>query len=208
MRHHRGFTLIEILLATAILAAGMAIAFATIHAATLIGQRDESAAAQLERMQSVERFFRQSLMRALPLSMGLSAQQEQTLFVGSSDHLRFVSELADGLGRGGPYVFDLFAVSHNGHIQLRLAVSPRLANQPVQPPDMTKSEVIADDLRQVQFHYRGIDHRMGEPGPWLDEWTHVERLPVIVAIQIEDETWAWPNMVVALPAATTLEVGS
>lgn len=208
MKHHRGFTLIEILLATAILAAGMAIAFATIHAATLIGQRDESSAAELERMRSVERFFRQSLMRALPLSMGLSAKQEQTLFIGSRDHLRFVSELADGLGRGGTYVFDLFAVSYHGHIQLRLAVSPRLANQPVQPADMTKSEVIADDLRQVQFHYRGINNRMGAAGPWLDEWTHDDRLPVIVAMQIADEARSWPEMIVALPAATALEVGS
>ena len=205
--NNRGFTLIEILLATAILAAGMALAFATVHSATLIGQRDGQIAVQMERMRSLEQFFRQSLRRSLPLSMGHTALQEQSLFVGANDHLRFVTELVDGLGRGGTYVFDLFAVQHNGATQLRLTVRQRLANKAVAPADVNTSEVIASDLRHVQFRYRGLDSKQNGLGPWLDEWPRGDKLPTLVSIQVKDAVWSWPEMIVALPLASNGEAG-
>ena len=205
---NRGFTLIEILLATAILAAGMALAFATVHSATLIGQRDGQIAAQLEQMRSIEQFFRQSLRRALPLSMGHSALQEQSVFVGTNDHLRFVTELVDGLGRGGTYVFDLFAVQSKGSIQLRVTVSQRLANKAVTPSDVNTSEVIASDLQSVQFRYRGMDSNQTGLGPWLDEWPRNDKLPTLVSIQVKDAVWTWPEMIVALPLSSNAEAGT
>ena len=53
-RAQRGFTLIEVLLATALLVGGLALAFATVRSALAISQRGEQMAAHNERMRAVE----------------------------------------------------------------------------------------------------------------------------------------------------------
>src|SRR5690606_33473967 len=53
MRRTRGFTLIEILLATALLAAGLALAFATLRAAGATADRGEALAQRNEHMRAV-----------------------------------------------------------------------------------------------------------------------------------------------------------
>jgi general secretion pathway protein J len=57
-RNVRGFTLIEVLLATVLLAAGLALAFATLRSATAMVQRGESIAQRNERIRAVEGFLR------------------------------------------------------------------------------------------------------------------------------------------------------
>ncbi|MET0129791.1 MAG: prepilin-type N-terminal cleavage/methylation domain-containing protein, partial [Stenotrophomonas chelatiphaga] len=60
-----GFTLIEVLLATALLAAGLALAFVTVRSAMTISQRGETMAADNERMRAVQGLLRRQLGQAL-----------------------------------------------------------------------------------------------------------------------------------------------
>ena len=53
-----GFTLIEVLLATTLLAAGLALGFATVRAAGATAERGEAMAARNERMRAVSEFLR------------------------------------------------------------------------------------------------------------------------------------------------------
>ena len=62
-RQH-GFSLIEVLLATVLLAAGLALAFASLRAATATTQRGESQAQRSERMRPVEGFLRRRIASA------------------------------------------------------------------------------------------------------------------------------------------------
>ena len=90
MRMHasRGFTLIEVLIATVLLAVGLTLAFATIGAATKTTQRGESMAAHSERIRAVEGFLRRRLESTRPVPFHFDAEsgaaQRRTGIAGGS----------------------------------------------------------------------------------------------------------------------------
>ena len=96
MRGARGFTLIEVLIATVLLAAGLTLAFATIGAATRTTQRGEGMASRSERMRAVEGFLRRRLeaARAVPFNVDAETGAPQR-FIGGPDRMRFVADLPD-----------------------------------------------------------------------------------------------------------------
>jgi len=202
-RRARGFTLIEILLATALLVGGLALAFATVRSAMAISQRGERMAAQNERMRAVEGFLRRRLSMALPTAAEPpDPTREPLYFLGESQRMLFVSELPGYLGRGGSYVHELQAVRGGRDLRLEVALTlvqngERIEETPPRPPEM-----LADALREVVFRYRGIDPRSGQLGEWQTQWDDTRRLPLLVEIRIVPlQGPAWPPMVAALSQA-------
>ncbi|RRU03814.1 type II secretion system protein J [Stenotrophomonas sp. 278] len=200
LRLQRGFTLIEVLLATVLLVGGLAMAFATVRSAMNIAQRGERIAAQNERMRAVEGFLRRRLSMALPTAAEPpDPTREPLYFQGEAQHMVFVSELPGYLGRGGPYVHELQARGRGDAQTLELGLTlvqngERIAETPPRPP-----EVLADALREVRFRYRGVDMRTGQLGDWQDRWEDTRRLPNLVEIRITPQQGApWPPLIVAL----------
>ena len=201
-----GFTLIEVLLATMLLAAGLALAFATVRAAGATAQRGEAMAARNERIRAVSEFLRtriggaQGIVFDLDQSTGASRR-----FAGTADRMRFVADLPDYLGRGGPHLHELRLARDGGDMALLVDFRMVLAGETIDAGDARPPEPLADGLRSVEFTYRALDKR-GVPGPWLYEWTHPEGLPLQVRVRIEDARGAWPDVVVALPMAASYGV--
>ncbi|RZA36405.1 MAG: prepilin-type N-terminal cleavage/methylation domain-containing protein [Lysobacteraceae bacterium] len=193
----RGFTLIEVLLATVLLAAGLALAFATLRSATAMVQRGEAMAQRNERIRAVEGFLRRRIASAEAIAFAINPQtRRQYRFVGEPGRMRFVADLPDYLGRGGPYLHDL-VVAGNGD-QLLASFHMVQGAQLVQERSPRPPEVLADELRAVRFRYRGLDQD-GKLAPWQDRWTAAEVLPLQVAIEIEPaQGKAWPPMIVSL----------
>ena len=133
----QGFTLIEVLLATVLLAAGLAIAFSTLGAATQATRRGEALAERNERIRAVEGFLRKRIAAARPLAF---ATDDDTLvpqrFVGGPDRMQFVADLPDYLGRGGPYLHDLQLVDGADGPELRVSFQLVMAGETFeeQPP--------------------------------------------------------------------------
>ena len=199
-RGARGFTLIEVLLATVLLVGGLALAFATVRSAMNIAQRGERVAAQNERMRAVEGFLRRRLsMAMLTATTPPDPTREPVYFLGEPQHMVFVSDLPGYLGRGGPYVHELQVRGSGDAQRLDLALTlvqngERIEETPPRPP-----EALADALRAVSFRYRGIDPRNGQLGDWQDRWEDTRRLPSLVSISVTPRQGpAWPPMVVAL----------
>jgi len=196
----RGFTLIEVLLATALLAGGLALAFVTVRSGMAISQRGEAMAADNERMRAVQGLLRRQLAQALrsPIEP-FDPAREPLFFIGQAQRLRFVSELPGYLGRGGAYVHDLQVVPDGDGVRLQLGLvmvqdGVQLPETPARAP-----EPLAAGLRRVTLRYRGRDTTTGELGEWLDEWEDTRRLPLLVALQVEPRRGpAWPQLVVAL----------
>ncbi|MEP6908404.1 MAG: prepilin-type N-terminal cleavage/methylation domain-containing protein [Pseudoxanthomonas sp.] len=193
----RGFTLIEVLLATVLLAAGLALAFTTLRSATAMVQRGEAMAQRNERMRAVEGFLRRRIASAESIAFASDRdQQRQYRFLGEPARMRFVSDLPDYLGRGGPYLHD-FVIDSNGG-RLLASFSMVQAARQVQESQARPPEILADDLRAVRFLYRGLDQD-GRLGKWQDRWAAADVLPLQVAIEIEAaDGKAWPAMVVSL----------
>ncbi|HYG05908.1 MAG TPA: type II secretion system protein J [Stenotrophomonas sp.] len=201
-RRAGGFTLIEVLLATVLLAAGLTLAFATLRSAGAISQRGEALATRSERMRSVEGFLRQRLTAALPVALGRDAQsQRPQRFIGEAQRLRFVADVPDYLGLGGPYLHDLGVTGQAPAQQLQLQLTQVQAGEVLAPAQAVAPELLADGLREVRFAYRGIDAQRGELGPWQDSWPDSDRLPGFVRIEVRDARGAWPPLLVALPQA-------
>jgi general secretion pathway protein J len=191
----RGFTLIEVLLATLLMAAGLALAFATLRSATAMVQRGEAIAQRSERIRSAESFLRRRIASAQGIGFATDPQtQQQTRFLGEPQRMRFVSDLPDYLGRGGPYLHDLSVAEG------RLLVSFTLVQggQAIEEAQARPPEALATGLRAVRFHYRGIDPE-GGLGGWQKQWATSDVLPVQVAIDVESADGVrWPTMIVSL----------
>jgi general secretion pathway protein J len=196
-----GFTLLEVLLATALLAGGLALAFVTLRSAGAVSQRGEEIAKQSERIRAVESFLRQRLVSALPVVMERASDTGQVLlFVGEPQRMRFVADVPDYLGRGGPYRHELSVEGNAPAQRLMLALAMVQAGHVVDeapvPPEM-----LADALEEVHFGYRGIDPQSGKLGDWQERWEWHDRLPVLVRIEIRSTRGKWPPLLVALPQA-------
>lgn len=202
MKRSAGFTLIEVLLATVLLASGLALAFATLRAATATAQRGEALAQRSERMRAVEGFLRHRIAGTRPIGFGLDETDGVPLrFIGEPDRLRFVADLPDYLGRGGPHLHDLTVVEGDDGLQLRVAFSLVLAGETFEEADPRPPELLADRLQSARFRYRTLTDE-GALGEWLERWDTADRLPLQVEVTLQDRDGRpWPPLVVALPLA-------
>ncbi|WP_337054265.1 type II secretion system protein J [Pseudoxanthomonas sp. USHLN014] len=198
-RRAAGFTLLEILLATLLLAAGLAVGFATLRAATGLVHRGEATAARNERIRAVQGFLRSHLASAQAIAFARDPERGLAYrFAGTGTRMRFVADLPDYLGRGGPYLHDVSATEDGSRLQVDLKMVQ--AGQTIDEPGTPRPpELLADRLKSVRFRYRGLLPDNGGLGPWQDGWTQVEALPVQVSIEIVPADGPrWPDMVVTL----------
>jgi len=202
MRAIAGFTLIEVLLATALLAAALALGFATLSAATATVNRSETLARENERMRAVANFLRVRIASARAIGFALDKESGAPIrFVGSADRMRFVADLPDYLGRGGPYLHDISVTGERGRRGLQVVFSQVQNGAEINETTPRKPEPLADELADVQFRYRALDAE-GALGEWEDHWDQSDRLPLQVSVRVlQANNVAWPELVIALPAA-------
>ncbi len=202
----RGFTLLEVLLATALLAAGLALAFATLRSATAVAGRGEAMAREQERIRAVDGYLRTRLAAALPIALATDRTTGMaSRFIGEPQRMRFVAALPGYLGRGGPHLHDLAVASTGRALELRLAFAMVQGGEVLE--DTRLSERLAGDLRRVAFRYRGLDAE-GTLGPWMDHWEATDLLPLQVAVHVESADGSpWPTLIVTLTRSDGGAVG-
>lgn len=205
-RSAAGFTLIEVLLATMLLAAGLALGFATVRAAAATAQRGEAIAARNERIRAVSEFLRRRIGGAQGIVFELDQETGASRrFGGQAQGMRFVADLPDYLGRGGPHLHALQVANGGDGIALQVDFRMVLAGKIVEGSAARPPEPLAKGLRSVQFAYRAAG-KVGKPAPWRYDWEHPEALPTQVRVRIADAQGAWPDVVVALPLAASYGV--
>ncbi|WP_159017345.1 prepilin-type N-terminal cleavage/methylation domain-containing protein [Cognatiluteimonas profundi] len=200
----RGFTLIEVLLATSLLAAALALGFAVLSAATATVNRGEVLSQRNTLMRAVSGFLRTRIGSARAIAFALDPQGgTPILFVGERGRMRFVADLPDYLGRGGPYLHDISVSGDTpGQLGLTVAFSQVQNSTQIAEDAPRKPEPLAGKLKDVQFRYRAID-ATGALGGWQEQWTQVDRLPLQVSIRVTPADGpAWPEIIIALPVAS------
>lgn len=195
-----GFSLIEVLLATSLLALGLALGFATLRAATATVERGEMIAARSERMRAVDGFLRRRLASATPIVFAVDQDTGRMVrFIGEPDRMRFVADLPNYLGRGGPHLHDIAVLDGAGGPALTVAFAMVAGGGIIDSPDPRPPETLVPDLVEARFRYRGIGED-GLLGEWTDTWEQVDALPLQVSVELSSRGGGvWPALVVMLP---------
>ncbi|NYZ62881.1 prepilin-type N-terminal cleavage/methylation domain-containing protein [Luteimonas deserti] len=201
-RRPGGFTLIEVLLATVLLAAGLALALTTLRAATGTVERGEGLAERSERMRAVEGFLRRRLGSAQQIAFHTDETTGAIhLFVGEPDRVRFVADLPNYLGQGGPHLHDIAGHEAGGRRRLTVAFGMVMTGRTIETTDPRPPEPLLEALGELRLRYRGFDET-GALGPWQDRWGPGS-LPLQVEIGITTEREGpWPPILVTLPQGT------
>lgn len=201
-----GFTLIEVLLATMLLAAGLTLGFATLRAAGATVERGEAMAARNERMRAVSEFLRSRVGGAQGIIFNLDdASGQAQRFIGDAHSMRFVADLPDYLGRGGPHLHAFSVEGRGGTQVLQVDFRMVLAGETLAMADARPPEPLVEGLRSVRFSYRTNSGAIA-PAPWQPQWEYPEALPQQVRVEIADAQGPWPTLVIALPQAASYGV--
>ena len=191
----RGFSLVEVLLAVTLLAAGIGLAFATLRNASQATARAEDIAQRNERLRAVQSFLRRQVDGALAMPYEyIEATGEATVFEADAETLRFVAPMPGYLSRGGPYVQEFRLV--RGDRGLQLEFQHRLLG-PEGPIEAEREpEVLLEGIAEGRFETRTLGQD-GEPGPWTSDWETPGQLPRLVRLRLrmDDPQSHWPTLV-------------
>ncbi|WP_158601770.1 prepilin-type N-terminal cleavage/methylation domain-containing protein [Solilutibacter pythonis] len=195
-----GFTLLEVLLATLLLASAIAVTAASVRGMARAGARSETKLAENGERNAVLGLLRARIAAAMAVKFDLGDGGE-TVFVGGPARMEFVTDLPPYTTLAGPMRQVIEAQPVAAGQLLCVANGPRqISGLRCQPGAQT---TLVDGLAQAGFRYRGRDED-GRPGPWLDEWKRPEILPEWVEVKLTARPGQheWPLLRVRLPLAT------
>lgn len=191
-----GFTLIEVVVATSLLALGLAIAFGTMRSAARATATAEASAQRQERLRAVQGFLRTQLSAALPIPYEFDGESGSATFMHVEQRkLQFVATMPGYLARGGPYLQTLELVS--GADGQKLVFQHQLLSADGAAEAEREPVVLLEGIADASFEARSLDER-ARPGRWQDEWEVAGQLPpqLRLRLQFRDKSRRWPEFVV------------
>ena len=203
-----GFTLMEALIALAILS----LLLATIFGSLRVTSRSWEVAARHSENNEALRlgvdFMRRQIEQAIPLRMN-DGEEVRLLFVGESERLRFASPLPMHAG-GASIHWLVFEVSEagDGRRSLRVSYGPldalrELPDVAGADPAGMESVSVIEGIGGVSFRYFG-SVQDGRTPAWHDTWNHKSRLPELVQLVIHagSNPQQWPELLIPLRVDT------
>jgi general secretion pathway protein J len=200
MRRAAGFTLIEMVVAMALLGAMMLL----LYGGLTFGLRGWDAADVNGRRTADQRiatnFLRREISETFPMRFK-DPLQLKLAFEGKRDSLRFTSSRPAGISAQGLSLVGL-AVENDNAKRTRSLVMRRAppddAAKDFGPLDRGEATVLFEGVDSVAFSYFGSDSELNDP-QWTDNWEFPGRVPQLIRVQVRmaDGT-AMPEMVVRL----------
>lgn len=197
MRKARGFTLLEMLVVTGLMALLVLLGLNLMRSTAAATTKSEAAAQRNEKCRSVQSFIRRQITGALPLAYEFDATNgEATYFFGERDKLQFVANMPGYLSYGGAYLqtFELKRSGENYRLEFQF--------QQITPDGLLDAErepeILLEGIKSGEFAYRTLDDQ-ARPGGWQNSWEVPTQIPLQVRLKIEfsDAKMHWPELVAA-----------
>lgn len=191
VRRECGFTLMEVVIALVLLALLMSLAYGAFRTTAASVERGEALIDRTERMRVAQQFLRRQLSFALPMMferVDLGAD-ENKVFEGDGETLRYVAPMPGYLARGGAHVQTLRLRSDGDGLRLEFEHVLLNGFDPLEPAprEQRPPVVLLQGASDASFEYRGLDEE-GLLGEWLSSWEDRARLPLMVRLNVE-----WPD---------------
>jgi general secretion pathway protein J len=199
---HRGFTLVELLIAIGLLALMSAVLFGALGFAGRSWDAGEAKAENSAGMRLAGDYLRTQLASQHPQRMR-KIVEFPLLFSGDREEVRFAAALPGRVGLGGMWYFRLAVSPVSGKRETALVVDrmiPDLAALDMPNFNDAERSVLADDIKSLKLSYFGRDKgtSLDVAPTWRDRWDDTQLLPVLIRIEVTPRTGdPWPPIVVA-----------
>lgn len=210
-RRQTGFTLLEVLIATVLMAIMMTLLLGSLRVGAGSWERGEQRAEQAGRLLVTQNFLRSYLSGALPLLETVRAKGPQIamppmrpslLFRGVEGMLEYAATLPPQV-RGGLYKFKLYVYEEAGQKDLKLSIRPFSSNDTDESDEPIEDVTILEGVESLRIAYFGkvAAADEGESAPvqpqWLDQWEQ-PFMPLLVRVEITmPGEPPWPPVIVA-----------
>lgn len=199
MKQARGFTLLEVLLATLLLASAIAVTAASVRGMSRAQARGEALLAESIERNAVLSLLRARIAAALPIDF-VRGDGTRVKFMGTASRMEFVTEMPAYTTLGGPMrqVIERQAAPRGQRLCIAHGPRARAGLACVAGEQTTLVDAVSD----AQFRYRDRTDA-GAPGPWLQEWTRTDRLPQTVEVRLTAQAGQrpWATLQVHIPLA-------
>lgn len=194
----RGFTLLELLIALALLGMISALLYGSLSLSANSWDRGEAKVEQVADMRLTEEMLRQTLSAQHPLRFHKVVDQP-LYFAGATDSLSFAAALPGRAG-GGMFYFRVAITPNGDRSRLTLArVIPDYSANALPDFHDAESSVLAEDIGEVKFGYFGRDPDSNDASDptWRDRWDDPQILPQLIRIDVKPaKNPSWPTMIV------------
>jgi prepilin-type N-terminal cleavage/methylation domain-containing protein len=193
-RRRAGFTLLELLVALALLATLTVILMSALEFGTQVWRRDDKGAADLA---VAYRTLQNNIERALPIPERVEQSNAVVMaFDGTADALTLVVANPGRVGLLGDTVLRVERNDGDGAPFLAVSWAPYDPKQRLAIDAFNETLTLLPDVHAVSFRYFGARDQDGGPRRWSDAWRMQSRLPRVIAIDLEtadgrQRTWSF-----------------
>jgi general secretion pathway protein J len=223
-RNHRGFTLVELLIALAIVSLITLMLFSGLSLGSRAWEGVDAVSERVSEVRVARDFLISTLSQARATTLTLDAQIVD-VFAGDSERLEFVAPLSEQVGVPGLYILRLGLVQGDRDAALvltRWLVHPDVlegtddipAWEPLNAesafgPDSAPLDsdaaagafgrtLILDRVAAFEIAYFGTTDGEIEPD-WHEEWLGQSTMPTLLRIRMATPAQSWPDLMVNLP---------
>jgi len=229
-RAARGFTLVELLIALAMVSLIMVLLFAGLRVGTRSWDLVDITAERVGAVRLAHGFLLRTLIQARPVSLMFDGAL-LPLFAGDAERVEYAAPLSEHVGVPGVYILRLQvegAGRQRALILTRWLMHPQVLEGTLEGTvkwePLTEGAqmglggvaldrdaaagafgrtLLLEGVAEIQINYYGVLAGENDPA-WHKEWLEQPAPPALIRIHLSTVDQTWPDLIVALPALPAL----